>query len=57
MKFEKEKNRLLEIIKGLRTKRCGEKDSIEIIRELRGYENREYTNRRGTIVSKKKNVA
>jgi len=34
MKFEKEKNRLLEIIKGLRTKRCGEKDSIEIIREL-----------------------
>jgi len=57
MKFEKEKNRLLEIIKGLRTKRRGEKDSSEIIRELSGYENREDTNRRGTIVSKKKNVS
>ncbi len=35
---EEEKKRLLEIIKGLKAKRRGTKDSVEILRELRGYE-------------------
>ena len=35
---EEEKKRLLEIIKGSRAKRKGTKDSIEILRELRGEE-------------------
>lgn len=35
---EEEKNRLLEVIKGSKAKRQGTKDSLEILRELRGYE-------------------
>ncbi len=35
---EQEKSRLLETIKRLRTKRLGTKDSVEVLRELRGYE-------------------
>jgi PHD/YefM family antitoxin component YafN of YafNO toxin-antitoxin module len=35
---EEEKNRLLEVIKGSRAKRKGAKDSVEVLRELRGYE-------------------
>jgi PHD/YefM family antitoxin component YafN of YafNO toxin-antitoxin module len=35
---EQEKRRLLETIKKLRTKRLGTKDSVEVLRELRGYE-------------------
>jgi PHD/YefM family antitoxin component YafN of YafNO toxin-antitoxin module len=35
---EEEKKRLLEIIKGSRTKRKGPLDSVEVLRELRGYE-------------------
>jgi len=35
---EEEKNRLLEIIRSSRAKRHGTKDSVEILRELRGYE-------------------
>lgn len=34
---EEEKNRLLEVIKGSKAKRQGIKDSLEILRELRGY--------------------
>jgi len=35
---EQEKRRLLETIKKLRTKRLGTKNSLEVLRELRGYE-------------------
>lgn len=35
---EQEKRRLLETIKRLRTKRVGTKNSLEVLRELRGYE-------------------
>jgi PHD/YefM family antitoxin component YafN of YafNO toxin-antitoxin module len=35
---EQEKKRLLETIKKLRTKRLGTKNSLEVLRELRGYE-------------------
>jgi prevent-host-death family protein len=35
---EEEKNRLLEVIKESKAKRQGTKDSLEILRELRGYE-------------------
>jgi PHD/YefM family antitoxin component YafN of YafNO toxin-antitoxin module len=35
---EEKKNRLLETIKGLRTKSRVSKDSVEVLRELRGYE-------------------
>ncbi len=35
---EEEKKRLLETIKGLRRKSLGTKESIEVLRELRGYE-------------------
>ena len=35
---EEEKKRLLELIKGLREKRHGTKNSIDVLRELRGYE-------------------
>jgi PHD/YefM family antitoxin component YafN of YafNO toxin-antitoxin module len=35
---EDEKNRLLETIKGLRAKRRGNRDSVDMLRELRGYE-------------------
>jgi PHD/YefM family antitoxin component YafN of YafNO toxin-antitoxin module len=35
---EEEKKRLLETIKGLRAKSLGTKDSVEVLRELRGYE-------------------
>jgi PHD/YefM family antitoxin component YafN of YafNO toxin-antitoxin module len=35
---EEEKKRLIEIIKGSRKKRIGAKDSVEVLRELRGYE-------------------
>ena len=35
---EEEKKRLLEIIKGAKAKRRGAKNSVEILRELRGYE-------------------
>lgn len=35
---EQEKRRLLETIKKLRTKRLGTKNSVEVLRELRGYE-------------------
>jgi PHD/YefM family antitoxin component YafN of YafNO toxin-antitoxin module len=35
---EQEKRRLLETIKRLRTKRLGTKNSLEVLRELRGYE-------------------
>jgi PHD/YefM family antitoxin component YafN of YafNO toxin-antitoxin module len=35
---EEEKRRLLEVIKGFKAKRRGTKNSVEILRELRGYE-------------------
>ena len=35
---EEEKNRLMEVIRGSRAKRKGKKDSVEVLRELRGYE-------------------
>jgi PHD/YefM family antitoxin component YafN of YafNO toxin-antitoxin module len=35
---EQEKRRLLETIKKLRSKRLGTKSSVEVLRELRGYE-------------------
>lgn len=35
---EEEKNRLLELIKKSKAKRKGSKDSIEVLRELRGHE-------------------
>ena len=35
---EEKKKRLLETIKGLGAKSCGTKDSVEVLRELRGYE-------------------
>jgi len=35
---EEEKKHLLEIIKGAKAKRRGAKNSVEILRELRGYE-------------------
>jgi PHD/YefM family antitoxin component YafN of YafNO toxin-antitoxin module len=35
---EEEKNRLMEVIRGSRAKRKGIKDSVEVLRELRGYE-------------------
>ena len=35
---EEEKKHLLEAIKGLRAKRRGPKDSVDVLRELRGYE-------------------
>jgi PHD/YefM family antitoxin component YafN of YafNO toxin-antitoxin module len=35
---EEKKKRLLETIKGLKAKSCGSKDSVELLRELRGYE-------------------
>lgn len=35
---EEEKNRLLEVIRGSRAKRKGTKDSVEVLRELRGYD-------------------
>ena len=35
---EQEKKRLIETIKKLRTKRIGAKNSVEVLRELRGYE-------------------
>jgi PHD/YefM family antitoxin component YafN of YafNO toxin-antitoxin module len=35
---EQEKKRMLETIKKLRTKRLGTKNSLEVLRELRGYE-------------------
>ncbi len=35
---EEERKRLLDIIKGLKAKRHGTKDSVEVLRELRGYE-------------------
>lgn len=35
---EEEKKRVLESIKGSRAKRQGAKDSVEVLRELRGYE-------------------
>ncbi len=35
---EEKKKRLLETIKGLRAKSLGTKDSVEVLRELRGYE-------------------
>lgn len=34
---EEKKKSFLETIKGLRKKRKGEKDSVELLRELRGY--------------------
>ncbi len=35
---EEEKKRVLDTIKGSRAKRRGAKDSVEVLRELRGYE-------------------
>lgn len=35
---EEKKKHLLKIIKGLRTKGRGDKDSVEVLRDLRGYE-------------------
>jgi len=35
---EEEKKRVLDTIKGSKAKRRGDKDSVEVIRELRGYE-------------------
>lgn len=35
---EEEKKRVLDTIKGLKAKRRGAKDSVEVLRELRGYE-------------------
>jgi PHD/YefM family antitoxin component YafN of YafNO toxin-antitoxin module len=35
---EEKKKAILETIKGLRAKRTGVKDSIEVLRELRGYD-------------------
>lgn len=35
---EEEKKRLLELIKSLREKRQGTRDSVDLLRELRGYE-------------------
>ncbi|UCE42393.1 MAG: type II toxin-antitoxin system Phd/YefM family antitoxin [Candidatus Aminicenantes bacterium] len=35
---EEEKKRLLEVIKASRAKRKGTKDSVDVLRELRGYE-------------------